>query len=220
MHIADGLLSPITYLPATGLAAVAWWRAWRGLDTSLDDRLIARLATLSALVYVFGLVMLPIVGGTSGHLTGVALLALLFGVRLAFLAYSVVLVLQLFVFGAGGLTALPVNALAIGAAGALTASLVRQVLKHRHEGLAVMLATWCSVMVSATLVGLVLGAQPLLAHTAKGQPLFFPFGWRVVMPALLVPHAVLAVGEAFVTWSVWRYARSRRWALPSGAGTA
>src|SRR6218665_971829 len=107
MHIPDGFLSPQTYLPAYALAAGAWWWAARGVATRLDEHTVPQLAALTALSYGLGLVMLPIPGGTSGHLVGVAMLALLFGTRLAFLAYSLVLLLQSLLFGAGGITALP-----------------------------------------------------------------------------------------------------------------
>ncbi|WP_326544191.1 energy-coupling factor ABC transporter permease [Pseudorhodoferax sp.] len=211
MHIPDGFLSPQTYLPAYAVAAAAWWATGRGLRERLDETLVPRLAALTALVYALGLVMLPLPGGTSVHAVGVALLALCFGARLAFLGYSLVLLLQSLLFGAGGITALPVNALAIGGAGALVALAVFRALRGWHETAAVLLATWCSVMVSAALVALVLGLQPWLAQRADGTPLYFPFGLPVVLPAVLLPHALLGAGEAVLTLLVWRMARARRW---------
>lgn len=211
MHIPDGFLSPQTYLPACAVAAVAWWAAGRGLRARLDEAVLPRLAALTALVYALGLVMLPLPGGTSVHAVGVALLALLFGARLAFLAYSLVLLLQSLLFGAGGITALPVNALAIGGAGALVAVAVFRGLRRWHEDAAVLAAAWCSVVASAALVGLVLGLQPWLAQRADGSPLFFPFGPAVVLPAVLLPHALLGLAEAALTLLVWRAARTRRW---------
>jgi cobalt/nickel transport system permease protein len=211
MHIPDGFLSPQTYLPAYAVAAVAWWAAGRGLRARLDETLVPRLAALTALVYALGLVMLPLPGGTSVHAVGVALLALCFGARLAFLGYSLVLLLQSLLFGAGGITALPVNALAIGGAGALVTLAVFHALRGWNETAAVLLATWCAVMASAALVGLVLGLQPWLAHRPDGTPLYFPFGLPVVLPAVLAPHALLGVGEGLLTLLVWRMVRLRRW---------
>ncbi len=211
MHIPDGFLSPQTYLPAYAVAAVAWWAAGRGLRERLDEALAPRLAALTALVYAIGLVMLPLPGGTSVHAVGVALLALCFGARLAFLAYSLVLLLQSLLFGAGGITALPVNALAIGGAGALVTLAVFRTLRGWNETAAVLLATWCAVMASAALVGLALGLQPWIAHRPDGTPLYFPFGPSVVLPAVLVPHALLGVGEGVLTLLVWRMVRARRW---------
>jgi len=211
VHIPDGFLSPQTYLPAAALAVGAWSWAARGLRDALDETLIPRLAMLTALAYGLGLVMLPLPGGTSGHALGVAMLALLFGVRLAFLAYSGVLLLQALLFGAGGLTALPINALAIGLAGATTAIVAFQILKRLNETLAVAVAAWLSVMVSGALVALVLGIQPLIAHKPDGTPLFFPFGLAITLPAVLIPHVFIGIAEAALTLMVWRYARMRKW---------
>lgn len=211
MHIPDGFLSPQTYLPAYALAAGAWTWAARDLRSRLDERTVPRLAMLTALAYGLGLVMVPIPGGTSGHALGVALLALIFGVRQAFLAYSLVLLLQSLLFGAGGITALAINALAMGLAGAACAVAARRVSHRLGDTASVAVAAWLSVVIPGGLIALVLGVQPLIAHRPDGSPLFFPFGLAITLPAILVPHAVIGVGEAVLTVLVWRYARTRRW---------
>src|SRR5690606_35566856 len=117
-----------------------------------------------------------------------------------------VLLLQSLLFGAGGITALPVNALAMGLLGALAAQLAYRALRGVSETVAVAAAGWLSVMVSATAVALVLGLQPLIAHRADGTPLFFPFGFSIDLPAVLIPHALIGIGEALLTLFVWRFA--------------
>jgi len=211
MHIPDGFVSPQTYLPAYGLACAAWLVAARGLRQRLDEQTVPRLATMTALAYGLGLVMVPLPGGTSGHALGIAILTLLFGVRLSFLSYSMVLLLQSLLFGAGGITALPVNALAMGLVGAWVAHITYRSLRRVNDSLAVILAAWLSVMASATVVGGVLGIQPLIAHRPDGTPLFFPFGLSIVLPAILIPHLLIGVGEALLTLFVLRLAGSRAW---------
>lgn len=218
MHIPDGFLSPQTYLPAYAAAGLAWAWAARGLRRTLDEQTVPRLAALTALAYGLGLVMVPIPGGTTGHALGVAMLALLFGVRLAFLAYSLVLLLQSLLFGAGGVTALAVNALAMGLAGSAAAVLVHRLLRGLNGTAAVAAAAWASVMVSGLLLALALGVQPLIAHREDGTPLFFPFGLSITLPAVLIPHALIGAGEAALTVLVWRFARTRQWhAQPAAA---
>lgn len=211
MHIPDGFLSPQTYLPATAIAAGAWTWAARSLRNQLDETTVPRLAMLTALAYGLGMVMLPLPGGTSAHALGIAPLALVFGVRLAFLACSGVLLLQSLLLGAGGITALPVNALALGLAGSASAVASFRLLRDWHETTAVLVAAWCSVIVPATLIALVLGSQPVIAHDAEGAPLFFPFGPEITLPAVLLPHLFIGVGEAALTLLVWRYAKARKW---------
>ncbi|KXU37846.1 cobalamin biosynthesis protein CbiM [Cephaloticoccus capnophilus] len=220
MHIPDGFLSPATYLSAGAVAVGGWAWAGRGLGSRLEAEAVPRLAVLTALAYGLGLVMLPLPGATSGHLIGVPLLALVFGVRQAFLAYSLVLLLQSLLFGAGGITALPVNALVIGLLGALTARGVFSALRRVSEAGAVMLAAWCAVVISAAALGAILGLQPLIAHDAQGRPLFCPFGWAVVLPAILLPHLLIGVAEAALTWMVWCFAKKRGWGLAAAQRSA
>lgn len=214
MHIPDGFLSPQTYLPAYAVAAGAWTWAARGLRNNLDETTVPRLAMITALAYGLGLVMVPIPGGTSGHALGVAMLALIFGVRPAFVAYSLVLLLQSLLFGAGGITALAVNALAMGLVGAATAIATRRFLRRFGDTLSIGMAAWLSVVVSGVLVALALGIQPLIAHKADGTPLFFPFGLSITLPAIVLSHIVIGIGEAALTVLVWRYAKARKWISP------
>ncbi|HZV53515.1 MAG TPA: energy-coupling factor ABC transporter permease [Rhodocyclaceae bacterium] len=211
MHIPDGFLSPQTYLPAYAVAAGAWTWAARGLRDRLDETTVPRLAMLTALAYGLGLVMVPVPGGTSGHMLGIALLALTFGVRLAFLAYSLVLLLQALLFGAGGITALPINALAMGLVGATAAAAAKGLLARINEMAAIAVAAWLSVVLPAAIVALVLGIQPAIAHQPDGTPLFFPFGIDITLPAVLIPHLIIGIGEAALTVVIWRYANSRGW---------
>ncbi|HET7833684.1 MAG TPA: energy-coupling factor ABC transporter permease [Gallionella sp.] len=211
MHIPDGFLSPQTYLPAYAIAVGAWAWAAKGLRDKLDETTVPRLAMLTALAYGLGLIMVPIPGGTSGHALGVAILALVFGVRSAFVAYSLVLLLQSLLFGAGGITALAVNALAIGLVGAAAAVGVRRLLKGMGDTLSVAVAAWVSVVVPGLIVAIVLGIQPLIAHRPDGMPLFFPFGLAVTLPAVLIPHLIIGVAEAVLTVLVFRYAKARKW---------
>lgn len=211
MHIPDGLISPQTYLPALAVAAPLWVAAARRLRERMGDELLPRLAVFTALAFLLSTLMLPLPGGTSGHLLGVSLLALVFGPWIAFLAYTLVLVLQALVVGAGGITALPVNALTLGLVTAWVTWGAFRLLRRLGDSVAVAAATWLGIMTAALLLALVLGVQPVIAQGPDGAPLFFPFGPAVTLPALLVPHAVIAAAEAALTLLVFRHACKRRW---------
>ncbi|MGY6555267.1 MAG: energy-coupling factor ABC transporter permease [Wenzhouxiangella sp.] len=214
MHIPDGLIAPQVYLAAYAAAAPAWAYAVRKVARDFDESLIPRLAVLTALAFVLTSVMIPLPGGTSAHVIGVGLLALAFGIWPAFLAYSLVLVLQSLLLGAGGITALGINALAMGLAGAAVTVGVHRLLAGWSNPLAAMVATiagvWCGVMVSAVLVALVLGIQPQMGTDATGQPLFFPFGPAVTLPVIVIPHLIIGAGEAVLTWMVLSVTERRR----------
>ena len=216
MHIPDGLISPQTYLPALALAAPLWLLAGRRLKARLGDEALPRLAVFTALAFLLSTLMLPLPGGTSGHAVGVGLLALVFGPWIAFMAYSLVLLLQAVVVGAGGITALPVNALAMGLVGAWVTVGLHAALRRLGEAVAVVVAVWAGVMVAALILALVLGLQPSIAQAPDGTPRFFPFGPAVTLPALLIPHALIGAGEAALTLLVYRHARRRRWLAAPG----
>jgi cobalt/nickel transport system permease protein len=205
MHIPDGFIAPVVYLPAYAVAAGAWAYAARRLRSSLDEATLPFLAVMTASAFVLMMVAIPLPGGTTVHAAGVGLLAVLFGVWTTYLAVSLVLLLQALLFGAGGITALPVNALAMGLAGASVAWLAFAGLRRWSERAALFAAGAISVLVPAGLIALTLGVQPLLAQGPDGTPRFFPFGLAITLPAVLLPHLVVALGEGALTVLAYRY---------------
>ena len=205
MHIPDGFIAPVTYLPLYGIAAGTWAYGIRQLKRRLNERTLPLLAVLTAFCFVLMLVAIPLPGGTTAHASGVALLALLFGPWLAYMAVSLVLLMQALLFGEGGVTALPVNALAMGLAGGLTAAGAFRLLRHWNRRIASFIAAWLSVAVAALLVALVLGIQPLIAQDATGHPLFFPFGLSVTLPAIVLPHLLVGIGEGLLTVTLFDF---------------
>jgi cobalt/nickel transport system permease protein len=199
MHIPDGFIAPQVYLPLYAVAVPVWAYALRQVRRSLDERGIPLLAVVTALAFVLSMIAIPLPGGTTVHATGIGLLAVLFGVWTAFVSLSLVFLMQALLFGDGGITALPLNALAMGLAGSSVAVGVYQLLKARNERLAIFLAAALAVLTAAFLVALALGVQPLIAHRPDGTPLFFPFGLGITLPALLLPHLVVAIGEGVLT---------------------
>lgn len=205
MHIPDGFLSPQTYLPAYAVCGGLWLAGMRRLRANLNEETLPWLAVMTALSFVLMMVALPLPGGTTVHAAGIGLMTVGFGVWMSFQAVSLVLAMQALLFGDGGVTALPVNALAMGMAGSLAAWAAWRALKGLHEGLALFLAGWFSMFAPAVLVALVLGIQPVIAHDGSGRPLFFPFGLAITLPAVLVPHALIGLGEGLLTVLGYRY---------------
>ncbi|MBL39182.1 MAG: cobalamin biosynthesis protein CbiM [Xanthomonadales bacterium] len=210
MHIPDGLIAPQAYLAAAAIAIPCWAYAVKRVSTALDEAAIPRLAVLTALAFVLSTIMLPLPGGTSAHLYGMGLLVLAFGLWPAFLAFSLVLALQALLLGAGGITALPVNALTMGLVGGAVVVGARSLLGASRSAWATVLPVWLGVVVAATGLALVLGAQPLLGSDAAGRPLFFPFGPAVTLPVIVLPHMIIGLLEGVLTWMVLGMLESRR----------
>jgi cobalt/nickel transport system permease protein len=210
MHIPDGFIAPIVYLPLYAVAGGAWFYAWQRVKRNLDEETIPLLAVATAFCFILGSLALPLPGGTSAHASGIALLSLLFGIWTGFLAFSLVLLLQALLFGEGGITSLALNALAMGLVGGSIAVLSVKLLP-RWPDFALFLAGWLAINSAAFIFALVLGAQPLLAQDDHGAPLFFPFSWRITLPALMLSHLFIGIGEGLLTFLVYRLARRYRY---------
>lgn len=205
MHIPDGFIAPQMYLPAYAVAGGLWVVGATRLRSRLDDETIPMLATLTAATFVLMTIAVPLPGGTSVHAAGIAMLAVLFGIWASYLALSIVLLLQALLLGAGGVTALPWNALAMGFAGSVVAVAAFRALRRFSETAALFAAGWLAVNVAALILAVVLGLQPVIAQRPDGTPLYFPFGLAVTLPALLVPHAVVGIGEGVLTIMTYRF---------------
>jgi len=141
----------------------------------------------------------PLPGGTSTHLVGASLLALLRGPLVAFLCESLVLLLQAMFFGAGGITVLAVNALAMGLLGPCAAWLVFWLLRRRAPRVGAFLAAYLGLQVSTMSVVLILGLQNHIDPTQLPTP--FP----VVLAAMMVPSlAVTGIIEGLYTMLAFR----------------
>jgi len=186
MHLPDGFISPQLSLPALAIAAPLWaWGARRHFGREAAESLPV-LGTLTAFAFVIQTIMIPVPGGTSTHLVGVTLLALLFGPLAAFVCESLVLLLQALFFGAGGVTVLGVNALAMGLLGPLAGWLAWRLLRHLSGRVALFVAGWLSTQVATLSVAGVLALQHRL------DPQLFPVAPAVTLAAMLVPSLALA----------------------------
>jgi cobalt/nickel transport system permease protein len=186
MHLPDGFISPQLSLPAYALAAPLWiWAVRRHFGREATESLPV-IGTLTALAFVIQTIMIPVPGGTSTHLVGVMLLALLYGPLVAFVCESLVLVVQALFFGAGGITVLGINALAMGLIGPLAGWLVWKTLRRLSEKLALFLAGWVATQVATLLVVGVLALQHRL------DPGYFPVPISVTFAAMMVPSLTVA----------------------------
>jgi cobalt/nickel transport system permease protein len=185
MHIPDGFLAPTITIPAYAVATPLWlWAARKHFGPGQVDALPA-VGALTAVAFVLQTIMIPLPGGTSTHLVGACLLALLRGPLVAFLCESLVLLLQALFFGAGGITVLGVNALAMGLCGPFVAWLLFQPLKGRVPRLGAFLAAYLGLQVSTVVVVLILGLQHHL------NPAQFPTPLSVMAMTMMLPSLAI-----------------------------
>ncbi len=181
MHVPDGFLSPQLTVPAYAVSVPLWaWAARRHFGAAALESLPV-MGSLTALAFVVQTIAIPVPGGTSTHLVGVALLALLYHPLVAFVCESLVLLVQALFFGAGGVTVLGVNALAMGLLGPLAAWLAWKALRRWSERVAMFVAAWAGMQVSALAIAGVLALQHALSER------YFPVPAAVVLPAVMLP---------------------------------
>jgi cobalt/nickel transport system permease protein len=186
MHVPDGFVSPQITLPAFAVAAPLWaWAARRHFGRSAAESLPI-VGALTALAFVIQTIMIPVPGGTSTHLVGVTLLAVLYHPLVAFVCESIVLGVQALFFGAGGVTVLAVNALAMGLLGPLAGWLVYRAVRRASDKAATFAAAYVSTQVATGAIAAVLALQHAL------DPRYFPMPPAVTVTAMLAPSLTVA----------------------------
>lgn len=184
-HIPDGILSAPVLLGGGVLAAAGVGLALR----RMDDRAIVRVAILSAVFFTASLLSFPL-GPSSVHLMLSGLMGLMLGPG-AFVAVLVGLVLQVLLFGIGGLTTLGVNTLNIAAPGVVLGLLAAPWIGRATPGR------------RAVLAGAVGGGAVLLTGAMVAASLWLSASEYVpVARVLWLAYAPLAAIEAAVTAAV------------------
>jgi cobalt/nickel transport system permease protein len=187
MHIPSSMLTgsicPVTAVVATAGLIGAGWLAHR----SPEAPKASRFAAVTALIFAAQMINFPVQDGTSGHLMGGVLAALLLGIPFGILSIALVLTVQCLVFADGGLAVLGANIFNMALVGAGLGGGLAALAKGRlpaYLGLA--LAAWVSVPLAA----LFCSFQLAWAGT-------IPFA--TVAPAMLGTHALIGLGEAAIT---------------------
>jgi cobalamin biosynthesis protein CbiM len=194
MHIPDGFIDIPTSAAFAAVAAVGVAASLKGAAKSLDEK-TAPLAGLTA-TFIFAVQMLnfPVAAGTSGHLFGSVLAAVLVGPYVATLALSVVLLLQALLFADGGLTAAGLNIFNLSLLGVWVGYgaflLVKKVLPKNKPSITTAAAIAAFISVPAAVLGFVLqyaiGANSTFSVTA-------------VFTGMMGAHLLIGIGEAVIT---------------------
>ena len=114
MHVPDGFLDAPTSVATGAVAVVAVGVALKGARRELDDRTAPLAGLVAAFVFATQMLNFPVASGTSGHLLGGALAAVLVGPCTGLLCMATVFLVQCLLFADGGVTALGTNILLMG----------------------------------------------------------------------------------------------------------
>jgi cobalt/nickel transport system permease protein len=192
LHIPDGFLS-------LGVAVVSWVLAILGVGIALvrsredlGERQVPLMGVLAAFIFAAQMLNFPVAGGTSGHLVGGALAAILLGPWAGILVMTTVVAIQALLFQDGGLLVMGANVTNMAVISTLVGygvyRGVRLLAGERRWGLLAggFAAAWSSVVISAVACAIQLGFS---GTSAVG----------VVLPAMAGVHVLVGIGEGLIT---------------------
>ena len=194
MHIPDGFIDLKTVI-TTGVLSTG------GLAVSIFNvkkifkaKVIAMMGVTAALIFALQMINFTIPGGTSGHLLGGALVAILLGPFAGSIVLTVVLIVQALVFMDGGIVALGSNVFNMAICGVLSAYLIYYLLqkislKKWLFYTSVAAASWLSVVFASFMAALELGISGT-------------YDMGVTVKAMVLVHMVIGVGEAAITTAI------------------
>jgi cobalt/nickel transport system permease protein len=192
MHIPDGFLDTKTAAVSGAIAILGVGMASRYIHRHLSSKRIPLIGLAAAFIFAAQMLNFPVAGGTSGHLIGATLIAVLLGPSAAILVMSSVLILQCLMFADGGLTALGANIFNMGIVASFTGYIIYSLIFHllgdnlRSRLTAIAFASWCSTVLAA----IACSAELAISGTAR---------WGIIIPAMVGVHMLIGIGEAIIT---------------------
>ena len=192
MHAPDGFFSVPVAVVMWVIAIVVIAVSVRRVGHSFDERAIPLMGVTAAFIFAAQMINFPVVGGTSGHLLGAVLAAILLGPWAGTLVMASVIAVQSLLFQDGGLLAMGANIVNMGLIGTIGGYAIYRTVagllggEERGRMPAAAVAAWSAVMLgaAATSFELAISGTTTLA---------------VVLPAMLGTHVLIGVGEALIT---------------------
>lgn len=197
MHIPDGFISGATSAGTALIAVGGLGGSLRAGARTMQDRQIPMAGLTAASIFALQMINFPVAAGTSGHLLGGALAAILLGPALGITVVSVVVIMQALLFADGGISALGLNVVNMAVITVISAwllfrGLMRVLPKRVPVALLVaMVAAWVSVIMSA--------AGFVVEYAVGGQG---GIDVGTVFRAMIGVHALIGIGEGIITATV------------------
>lgn len=189
LHIPDGFLSLPIAIVFWALTILFVGLAVRRTRDELGERRIPLMGVMAAFIFAAQMINFPIAGGTSGHLLGGALVAIVLGPWTGMLVMTTVVGVQALFFQDGGLVVMGANIFNMGILTVLIGYGLFRAVQDRQKSLQFIIAgaaAWLSVLAGALATAL----QLWLSGTST---------LNVVLPAMLGVHALIGIGEALIT---------------------
>jgi len=195
MHVPDGFLDAPTSLATGAIAAVGIGIALRGARRELDDRTAPLAGLVATFIFATQMLNFPVASGTSGHLLGGALAAVLVGPATGLLCMSVVFLVQSLLFADGGITALGTNIFLMGMVTVVVGWTVFRALQLVLPKRVSMVATAAA---AGALVSVPVASLAFVGLYAVGGTVDIPLA--SLTTAMVGVHTLIGIGEAAITF--------------------
>lgn len=186
MHIPDGFLDTKTIIATNFISGAALYVAFRRLEQSVSPGKIPLMGVLASFAFAAQLLAFPVAAGSSTHITGAVLLAVILGPFTSFVLIAMILLLQALLFQHGGVLTLGANLINLGLAGSLLGYVI-----YRIRGDFVMAGV-------AAFLAMIVGGICAAAELAISGRL----PWQAAVISIGAAQMVTGVVEGFVTVSV------------------
>ena len=203
MHIPDGFVNAGTSVATWAVSAGGIAYATRRVNQELDERRVPLMGVTAAFVFAAQMMNFTVAGGTSGHLLGGALAAILLGPWAGTLVLTAVLAVQALLFQDGGLVALGANILNMALIGVLVGWVVYAGLRWLlgQKTWVTMVSGFAAAWLSVVIASLAAAAELAISGTSP---------WSVALPAMGLVHMLIGIGEGLITVAVLAFLRAAR----------
>ena len=211
MHIPDNYLSPATCAVIGAAMAPVWAKSIKKVKEEVTKTKMPLLGIGAAFSFLMMMFNVPLPGGTTGHAVGGTLLAILIGPYAACISIYVALLIQALFFGDGGILAYGANAFNMAFVLPFLGYSIYKFIKDRTktekgEYIGIVLGSYIGINISALCAAIMFGIQPLLFVSATGQPLYSPYPLSISIPAMMIPHILVAgIVEVIFTVMIFAY---------------
>jgi len=199
MHIPDGLLNPTTiiflWVIVIAVMILGYFKIGKIFEKEDSEKLVPYIGVLAAVIFAFQFVNYPVPGGTSGHLIGGTLIAIILGPWASVIILFLVLVVQS-LFGDGGILAMGANAFNMGIIGGIFGFYIvvfivkilnkTSIRKELKVSIATAIGAYISIILAAFICAIELGFSGAI-----------PYG--IAIPAMVYWHLLIGIGEAIIS---------------------
>lgn len=212
MHIPDNYLSPSTCAVMGAIMIPVWMRASKKVKQEVSRKKLPILGVCGAFSFLIMMFNIPIPGGTTGHAVGATLAAILLGPYAAVISVTVALLIQALFFGDGGILAFGANTFNMAFIMPIVGYTIYRIIKskaksEKGEYIAAFIGAYAGIVAAAFCASIEFGIQPLLFKDASGAALYCPYGLKIAIPAMILPHLLIGLIEGGVTAAVLAYVK-------------